>query len=413
MQQFLSLLFGAEAASRKAQASSSAPVSSSPASSSAAAPARDVMSNLKEELESRLNNDHSVEIRDTIEAIRASLAEAEARANGSSQSDSKGKGKAPAPASPVSDIAHSAEEVRSIEAAFRSLESEFVFPAQLDFTSRPSTPTSDTEPSFISRLSYNPHNQPLRFYHQGLSVLLSRLDSVESFGDEALRGRRKEVVGKVEGALDELEREVEGRWKKHQRSVHFEGPVVAQTPAEPAQVIPSSTDIVSSSEVVSDSTPAADALVASDSSPAEAPSNTDEAIVLVAAEVVQTSDAVEPTTSESSSEVVDDSSLSAEVLVDAQPTEAAAEHEPPVSLVQSSDTEAAVAESSVSTESSYPPVPTAYLPAPSADTDTAVSGYDVSPAIDTFLLPAQSSDINGRKKRPRVDDESDWSEIDA
>jgi len=39
------------------------------------------------------------------------------------------------------------------------------------------------------------------------------LDGVESFGNDELRWRRKEVVDKVEKALEELEREVEGRWR--------------------------------------------------------------------------------------------------------------------------------------------------------------------------------------------------------
>ncbi|KAF9259621.1 hypothetical protein L218DRAFT_963505 [Marasmius fiardii PR-910] len=213
---------------------------------STTAPRRPVSpsTNLKEQLESRLNNDEAVEIRDTIQAILASLADAAAynaastssgnskpgtssstsSTSTSSPSDSKGKGKAETSSDsstePTSnDVLKSMEAVHSIETAFRALQQDFVFPTQLDFTPTPSAApspvSSDTESSTpsITKLAYTSRNHPVRYYEQSLSGLLSQLDGVESFGNVEVRTMRKEVVARVEGALDELEREVDGRWK--------------------------------------------------------------------------------------------------------------------------------------------------------------------------------------------------------
>ncbi|KAJ6487609.1 hypothetical protein C8R45DRAFT_1213684 [Mycena sanguinolenta] len=146
------------------------------------------------------------EERELAEAIRLSLAD--------SQPESKGK--APAPA-PVKDVASSTAEVHAIDASFTALANDFVFPPSLNFsTSRTASPTrkATAEESVIAKLSYGTQNQPVRFYHQALSGLLARLDAVESFGDEELRHERKAVVERVEGAMDEVERVVAGKWRK-------------------------------------------------------------------------------------------------------------------------------------------------------------------------------------------------------
>jgi hypothetical protein len=142
------------------------------------------------------------EERELTEAIHMSLAESQPQP---SPITNDNKGKAPAPA-PVKDVASSTAEVQAIDASFAALSSEFVFPTQLDFsTSCTASPTRNgtAEESVMANLSYSTQNQPVRFYHQALSGLLARLDAVESFGDEGLRHGRKEVVGRVEGALDE------------------------------------------------------------------------------------------------------------------------------------------------------------------------------------------------------------------
>ncbi|KAF9052248.1 hypothetical protein BDZ89DRAFT_1218601 [Hymenopellis radicata] len=106
--------------------------------------------------------------------------------------------------------------------------------------SRGQTSTSkildDSRQSLIMRLAYTARNAPVRFHEQSLSGLLSQLDSIESFGDEGLRAKRKEVVGLVESALEDLEREVEGRWRVKvardvkAESLHTGAPVAEPTP---------------------------------------------------------------------------------------------------------------------------------------------------------------------------------------
>ncbi|KAF9011014.1 hypothetical protein BDZ89DRAFT_1077944 [Hymenopellis radicata] len=283
LEQILKSLFG-DAVTVKAFAPSEG-ASSQPTSTPQAKPAaphpvprrpKSPASSLKEQLEARLASDESTEIKDTIQAIFNSLSDADSLApapstttSTSDTSSSKGKAKVePTPSTTdatSSDLATSLATVNRIETAYRSLIDEFTFPDHLDFTPISSPASSDTEQSLTSRLAYTARNAPLRYYEQALSGLLAELDSVESFGHEELRAKRKEVVGLVEGALEDLEREVEGRLRVKdakereavQESVLTEGsrmpsevaatPVVATTPAEavaaatPADFVDSST----------------------------------------------------------------------------------------------------------------------------------------------------------------------------
>ncbi|KAG6876542.1 hypothetical protein C0992_010479 [Termitomyces sp. T32_za158] len=201
---------------------------------------------LKEQLEARLNNEFHSEVRDTIQAIFESLRDADNRGLSAStsfeeatSSNSKGKAKAesttqtsaPSPNPTSKNVVDSFNEVRSIEAAFYGLQADFTFPATLDFISShliPGNPvTSDSErSSSTTHLAHTSRNHSVRFYEQALSSLLAQLDSVDSFGNDDLRATRKEVVSMVEKALEELEKEVEGRFRtrlaKEAKSVPIE-----------------------------------------------------------------------------------------------------------------------------------------------------------------------------------------------
>ncbi|KAJ3993768.1 hypothetical protein F5050DRAFT_644494 [Lentinula boryana] len=192
---------------------------------------------LKEQLEARLNNDQSNEIKDTIQAILASLSNpsatpAPATASETySNNNSKGKGKAPEPQpnfTPISGDAHKALEiVRAIEASLVALQDEFEFPSDVDFSpapSRSSSPvrdnvsyTSEFDTPTLRKLAYTARNHPIRSYEQALSRLLVQLDEIESHGNADVRNSRKAVVARVEGALEELEQKVEARWNKRTR----------------------------------------------------------------------------------------------------------------------------------------------------------------------------------------------------
>ncbi|KAJ7356743.1 hypothetical protein DFH08DRAFT_849924 [Mycena albidolilacea] len=302
------------------------------------------------------------EERELAEAIRMSLAESQPQP---SSTTSESKGKAPAPA-PVKDVASSTAEVHAIDASFAALSSEFVFPTQLDFsTSRTASPTRNgtAEESVMANLSYSTQNQPVRFYHQALSGLLARLDAVESFGDEGLRHGRKEVVGRVEGALDEVERVVEAKWRR------WAGRERASTPE-----------------------------------PVPAPSRAvEEAPVIVTAPTAEPVEVAEPEPVPAPDTIP-------------EPT--------PVPVVEPEVTPSASYPPASELSSSYPPSATESVATlrPSSPAPSHVDPVPASPApsdIDTFLLPASAA-APVMQKKPRASDSdadvdvgSDWSELDA
>ncbi|RXW17418.1 hypothetical protein EST38_g8441 [Candolleomyces aberdarensis] len=107
------------------------------------------------------------------------------------------------------DLKAALERVESIEHTFRHLESEFDLPSQLDFIVAPKGDISSVFP----HLAFTARNHPVRYYEQTLTTLLNQLDLIESHGDATLRRRRKDAVGSIEKALDDLEREVTALWK--------------------------------------------------------------------------------------------------------------------------------------------------------------------------------------------------------
>ncbi|KAI0744505.1 hypothetical protein C8Q76DRAFT_699872 [Earliella scabrosa] len=110
-------------------------------------------------------------------------------------------------------------EITAVEDALRKLEDAFEFPESLDFVHpvpESPSPSSSEEPG---PLAYTANNTPVHAYEHALNVLLTRLDAVESNGDVAVRGRRREVVLEVERALEAVERRVEAsRERERERS---------------------------------------------------------------------------------------------------------------------------------------------------------------------------------------------------
>ncbi|KAF7972564.1 hypothetical protein HWV62_17684 [Athelia sp. TMB] len=237
LQGLLGSIFNGASQSRPAREPQAAPPSAPATTSNSGL-------SLKEQLEARLHRGPNAELHDTIKAIFASMAgpaaahapaatpasasasssspaTAGAAASASTPDEGKGKGKAdtttPAStttANPTSkDVVDSMNAIHSIEAHFAVLASEFSFPSRLEFTppsSRPSSPSPSS--SLTSNLAYTSANAPVRYYEQALSALLVQLDAVESHGNEDVRKARKEVVARVEGALEEVEREVRERF---------------------------------------------------------------------------------------------------------------------------------------------------------------------------------------------------------
>ncbi|KAF7301956.1 BAG domain-containing protein [Mycena indigotica] len=155
------------------------------------------------------------------------------------------------PVGPVDSRSSSVAEIEAVLAAFNALSKEWATPGKLDFSSsRTNSPAArgtglNDNDTIISRLSSNAQNQPLRQYHQTLSKLLARLDAVESFGDEDIRHARKAAVGKVEGALDEVESMVETQWRIFSGRKAREDPVLGEEMSGLAIVVPPSAPAVS------------------------------------------------------------------------------------------------------------------------------------------------------------------------
>ncbi|KAF8845283.1 hypothetical protein BDN67DRAFT_961582 [Paxillus ammoniavirescens] len=200
---------------------------------------------LKDRLESRLMNEYESDVRDALQSILDSLSPIQSvpapepasrhapgpEVNPVSEhvpeptKDTKGKSKqvtfdlptatatatatdsdtdseAEAEADP-SSIQSSLSVIDEINASLRTLKSEFEFPEELDFT-------SSADGSEL-KLAYSSRNAPLRFYDHALSQLLSQLDAIPSYGSRKVRDARKITVRKIENALEELDRAMEGK----------------------------------------------------------------------------------------------------------------------------------------------------------------------------------------------------------
>ncbi|KAF8061014.1 hypothetical protein FPV67DRAFT_1423604 [Lyophyllum atratum] len=377
----------------------------------ASAPPKAPEASLREQLESRLNQEYSSEVRDTIQAIFASLQDAEPNHIGSSSAasnsagSSKGKAKAaetPATASPSAtsatskDVVNSMNEVHNIEAAFQALESDFTFPAHLDFLAAHlatgSPASSDSEASATVHLAYTSRNHPVRFYEQALSALLTQLDSIDSFGNDDLRGMRKEVVDKVEKALGELEREVEGRWRtrlsKEVKPVEAE---VTKSMVTQAAIPSQATSSQSDSAAIPDVHKVPVASAAGEDSSTLSPVL--EATPEVSAPAVTPSTTSTTNASTSSEASVIDSTISTHT-----PTEISETNE---DTIPSSTSLAA----SVLTVKGYDAEATTV---PDASPPESESG-------DTFLLAAADADSIPKRSNHKGSDDagSDWSEVEA
>ena len=213
-----------------AVAGDSASCAARPASNPAQSGPANHATNVKEAIKAFLQLDLDAEIPYALQVLAPYLffdspassapsADATPAAGPTSDKD-KGKAKGVTFAAPVADNASSSvhtalKTISGIESSFFALESDFVFPAVLDvhkdaLASHPNSST-DSIASSESRLSYSSRNAPVRFYLHSLTALLSQLDEIESHGNEVVRERRKEVVDRVESALEDVERTIEAK----------------------------------------------------------------------------------------------------------------------------------------------------------------------------------------------------------
>ncbi|KAL1704453.1 hypothetical protein EV121DRAFT_291412 [Schizophyllum commune] len=374
-----------------------------------------------------------------------------ASGDNSNASYAKGKGRASPepPRTPTSqDIAASLDTVRNIDAAFAALSGDFAWPSGLDFTpvsSREASPvrssgeaaspsdtttqddldtasvTSSTS-SPLSKLAYTARNQPVRFYEQSLSALLSQLDAVESWGSEEVRRVRREVVGRVGRALEEVEGEVEGRWgvwvRREMRAER--GREEVEGKAEEKVVVEHDADKVEAEAKEAD---AEKAYVEASPEPESQAHSVAESIVIIrpaspnsvtraSEELIETVDApvqadnaptvdVTPATSAIAPSVSADAPATSDAspsIADTASYEVEATDDATQDAISSADPENAAAPSDTSISD--------------ADVPTSPSSIS-SPSVDTFLLPAEPEEAPAKKNAHAEGTDSDWSEVEA
>ncbi|KAI0758902.1 hypothetical protein C8Q74DRAFT_271226 [Fomes fomentarius] len=147
-------------------------------------------------------------------------------------------------------------EIKTVEDALRKLEDAFELPEHLDFNFASPVPESPiSEDGLEQKLAYTPNNTPVHAYEHALNDLLTRLDAVESNGDDEVRGRRREVVKEVERALEAMERNVEAsRERERERSKERLHVSESSAPAE-ADIAPATVDCAEEAPVAESSTP--------------------------------------------------------------------------------------------------------------------------------------------------------------
>lgn len=107
----------------------------------------------------------------------------------------------------------SMKTIDGLQVMLRELRGSFAFPSAVDSTPRPPAPSAESDSeSEAYLLPFTRRNKPVLAYEHALNGLLSQLDSVESYGDEEVRKRRREVVLEVEQALGDVEKWVAGAY---------------------------------------------------------------------------------------------------------------------------------------------------------------------------------------------------------
>jgi hypothetical protein len=140
--------------------------------------------------------------------------------------------------------------IASVGARFDTLKSDFLFPSVVDYivdgdTVHVTPPTSlqptavasdhaETETENTPRLAYTHNNTPLHAYTEQLNRLLISLDGVESGGDVAVREKRKEMVRRVEGEAERLDRWRREVWRAHVRAQNAPQQLESLTQTVPA-----------------------------------------------------------------------------------------------------------------------------------------------------------------------------------
>ncbi|KAJ1302135.1 hypothetical protein OPQ81_000964 [Rhizoctonia solani] len=120
---------------------------------------------------------------------------------------------------PEANQSHSA--ILNILKSFSDLKASFTFPGKIDFLNSPGDSDAVTP-----KLAYTPNNAPLHQYEHLLTGLLTKLDAVESYGQESIRKERKDAVRLIEQELEQLDVKKLQQWRDQFKQV----PVVDTLP---------------------------------------------------------------------------------------------------------------------------------------------------------------------------------------
>ncbi|CAE6505428.1 unnamed protein product [Rhizoctonia solani] len=139
---------------------------------------------------------------------------------------------------PEANRSHSA--ISDILKSFSDLKTSFVFPEKLDFLNSPSDPDAVTP-----KLAYTPNNAPLHQYEHLLTGLLTKLDAVESYGQESIRKARKDAVRLIERELEELDIGKLREWRGQSKEIAAAG----VSPAADVEVLDIAQELGSETQV--------------------------------------------------------------------------------------------------------------------------------------------------------------------
>lgn len=103
----------------------------------------------------------------------------------------------------------SLKAISSVAQEFQTVVKNFTFPEILDFGDR----------SDAMELLYTSRNAPIHLHEHTLLNLLSKLDSIDSHGDERVRAARKNLVKEIEGGLGKLDATKLAAWEAHRASI--------------------------------------------------------------------------------------------------------------------------------------------------------------------------------------------------
>ncbi|QRW23429.1 MATE efflux family protein [Rhizoctonia solani] len=115
---------------------------------------------------------------------------------------------------PSAETNQSQSAISDILKSFSDLKSSFTFPEKLDFLNSP-----DDADAVTPKLAYTRNNAPLHQQEHLLMGLLTKLDAVESYGQETIRKARKDAVLLIERELEELDVKKLQKWREQFKDV--------------------------------------------------------------------------------------------------------------------------------------------------------------------------------------------------